>query len=253
MPDTVLKVVNVRVLRGGRLVDADLWVVNGKVVDPEVRFWDADSEETYAPQRIVDGRGGIVAPGFVDVQFNGGYGIDFSQPDVTVEQIHEVAHKLLSTGVTSFCPTVISSRPDNYRAVLATFERAISAQKERLRQQSMTNEPVADGAACMLGLHLEGPFINRERKGAHEEATLREPTKGIDSVLECYGTLENVAIVTLAPELEGAMAAIRGLRERGVVVSAGHSSATIDIAVEAVKNGVTKLTCVVERMAHRGV
>lgn len=251
MRDSVLKVENVRLLRGSRLVKADLWVVNGKVVDPEVRFWTADSEEAYGPQQIVDGRGGIVSPGFIDLQFNGGFGVDFSQTDVSVEQIREVAHKLLATGVTSFCPTVISSRPEKYRAVLATFKRAFQEQSERIEQQKMTAERVDNEAAKMLGLHLEGPFINKQRKGAHEEATLQEPVKGLESVLECYGSLENVCIVTMAPELDGAMQAIRGMADRGVIVSAGHSSATIDIAVEAVKHGVTKLTYVFIALLRR--
>ncbi|KAG7394982.1 putative N-acetylglucosamine-6-phosphate deacetylase [Phytophthora boehmeriae] len=247
--DFVLRVTNVRLLRGDKLVDADLWVVGGKVVDPEARFWTASNESDYAPGRVVDGHGGIVAPGFIEVQINGAYGFDFSSPSITDEQIELVAHNLLAAGVTAFCPTIVSSRPERYRVVMKTFHRVIAnLEKKRLQNQHLTTNN--DASAKILGLHLEGPFISPDRNGAHEKQVLQIPTNGISSLIECYGdSLDDVAIVTLAPELDGAMRTIRELRERGIVASAGHSVANIEVAMEAVENGVNMLTHIFNAMA----
>uniref|UniRef100_A0A4W5L3E1 N-acetylglucosamine-6-phosphate deacetylase n=1 Tax=Hucho hucho TaxID=62062 RepID=A0A4W5L3E1_9TELE len=109
---------NVRVLRGGKLVPTFLWVENGKIMDPQARFWRAQTAAEYGPTRVVDGRGLIVAPGFLDVQLNGAYGHDFTDMDCTPENILEVRQRLLATGVTAFCPTVISSSAETYSQVL---------------------------------------------------------------------------------------------------------------------------------------
>lgn len=247
--DAVLRVTNVRVLRDGKLIKADLWVAGGKIIDPETRFWQSTNEVDYAPHRVVDGRGGIVAPGFIELQINGAYGFDFSSPSITEEQIELVAHNLLSTGVTAFCPTLVSSRPERYRVVLDTFRRAIASIDEKRQQASF--DPAKDASAHIVGMHLEGPFISPQRKGAHEEVVLQQPKNGVASLIECYGgSLDNVAIVTLAPELEGAMTAIKELTERGIVASAGHSVANIEVAMEAVSNGVNMLTYVIWDSMH---
>lgn len=236
---SVLKVTNVRVLRGGRLEPCDLWVADGKVIDPEARFWAASSDAQHAPHRVVDGRGGVLAPGFLDVQINGAFGVDFSHPSVTEAQVEAVTRQLLASGVTGFCPTLVSSRPELYARVMPTLRGVVRRQEERER----AGQPAT--GARILGMHLEGPFISPERHGAHDTAVLREPSDGLASLVKCYGgSLDDVAIVTLAPELDGAMEAIRGLAELGVVASAGHSVASIDVAMQAVDNGVSMLTYV---------
>ncbi|CAK4157269.1 unnamed protein product [Aphanomyces euteiches] len=235
--DTTLKVENVRVLRNGKLVNTFLWVENGKIMDPQARYWKATSALEYGPGTVVDGKGMIVAPGFIDAQINGAYGRDFSDVECTPEQILQVRQKLLATGVTSFCPTVISSSQDTYAKVLDKFER--------------TNDGHLVKGANMVGLHLEGPFINKQRKGAHKEEVLTDPEEGIKSLEDRYGPLssDRVALVTLAPELKGALAAITELKQRGIVVSAGHSSANIQQAVAGVDAGVTMLTHLFNAMA----
>lgn len=234
---SVLKITNVRVLRDGRLVDCDLWAADGKIIDPETRFWTARSDAQHAPHRVVDGRGGILAPGFIDVQINGAFGFDFSHPSITEEQVESVTHHLLASGVTGFCPTLVSSNPELYAQVMPTLRCVIRRQEERQK----SDQPAT--GSLILGMHLEGPFISPERRGAHDVNVLRAPTDGVESLVQCYGgSLEDVAIVTLAPELEGAMEAIQGLKQRGIVASAGHSVATIDVAMKAVDSGVSMLT-----------
>lgn len=230
---SVLKLENVRVLRGGRLQQTYLWVADGKIVDPQARFWHARAQPQFAAHTVVNGRGCIVAPGFIELQLNGGFGHDFSRPDIAPRDILDVAQRLVATGVTAFCPTLVSSSADVYRALAPKYQRTTDAHTQR--------------AANVLGLHLEGPFINALRKGAHDERQLLAPTDALASLEQRYGTaiLEATSIVTLAPELDGAMDAIDALRRRGIVVSAGHSLATIDVAMQAAERGLSMLTYVV--------
>ncbi|KAF0697643.1 Aste57867_11692 [Aphanomyces stellatus] len=235
--DVTLKVENVRVLRGGKLTKTFLWVENGKIADPQARFWRSHSKAEYGPLKQIDGKGLILAPGFVDIQMNGAYGHDFTDVKCTAEDVLEVRQKLLATGVTSFCPTVISSAASTYAQVLSKFKR--------------TSDGHIVKGANMVGLHLEGPFINKRRKGAHKEEVLLDPIDGIESLEAVYGPLshDRVALVTLAPELKGANLAISQLVERGIVASAGHSSANIQEAIAGVEAGVTMLTHLFNAMA----
>ncbi|DBA02944.1 TPA: hypothetical protein N0F65_005971 [Lagenidium giganteum] len=232
---TVLKFENVRVLRDGKLRNEYFWVKDGKVIDPQNRFWQCATEEVHAPDQVIDGRGCIIAPGFIDVQINGGFGHDFSNPTITPKEIEYVSQCLVSTGVTAYCPTLVSSSAEVYKAVMPLYKR--------------TDDGADRKAANILGLHLEGPFINTERKGAHDERVLLAPVNGIDSLLERYGPLDEVSLITLAPELEGAPAAIAALKERGIIASAGHSRANVQTAMEAVDHGVTMITHMFNAMA----
>uniref|UniRef100_H3D163 N-acetylglucosamine-6-phosphate deacetylase n=1 Tax=Tetraodon nigroviridis TaxID=99883 RepID=H3D163_TETNG len=216
---------NGRILRDHRLQREDLWVREGRILDPEKLFFD---EQGYADKHV-DCEGSIVAPGFIDVQINGGYGIDFSQPSEDVNAgISLVARKLLEHGVTSFCPTLVTSPPSVYHKVLP-----------QVRVQSG-----GAGGAGVLGLHLEGPFISVKKRGAHPEQFLRTFRRGgLKDLLEVYGSLDKVAMVTLAPELEHSQSVVRELSQRGVaVVPGGHSVANLSQAEEAVQHGASSIT-----------
>ncbi|XP_053170910.1 N-acetylglucosamine-6-phosphate deacetylase-like, partial [Scomber japonicus] len=107
----IAQFINCRILREHQLQREDLWVRDGKILDPEKLFFD---EQGYADQRV-DCGGSIIAPGFIDVQINGGYGMDFSQPSEDVSAgVSFVAKKILEHGVTSFCPTLVTSPPAVY-------------------------------------------------------------------------------------------------------------------------------------------
>lgn len=99
-----------------------------------------------------------------------------------------------------------------------------------------------DGAG-VLGLHLEGPFISLEKKGAHPERYLQTfRSGGMEDLMEAYGGLENVAMVTLAPELPHSQSVVRELSQRGVTVSLGHSVADLSQAEDAVRHGASFIT-----------
>ncbi|KAM8844798.1 N-acetylglucosamine-6-phosphate deacetylase isoform 3-T5 [Spinachia spinachia] len=250
----ITQFINCRILRASRLQREDLWVRSGSILDPEKLFFD---EQGYADDRV-DCEGSIVAPGFIDVQINGGYGVDFSEASEDVNAgVSFVAKKILQHGVTSFCPTLVTSPAAVYHKVL------FSPPTQPSMDQSMKLPPVdnnhnenvcqvlpqvkvhhggAHGAA-VLGFHLEGPFISAEKKGAHPERFLRTfQAGGMDDLMEAYGSLDNVAMVTLAPELAGSQSVVRELCRRGVTVSLGHSVANLSQAEEAVDQGASFIT-----------
>ncbi|XP_027468290.1 N-acetylglucosamine-6-phosphate deacetylase isoform X4 [Zalophus californianus] len=220
----VLQFTNCRILRGRALLREDLWVREGRILDPEKLFF----EERRVADEQRDCGGCILAPGFIDVQINGGFGVDFSQATEDVGSgVALVARRILSHGVTSFCPTLVTSPPEVYHKVLPQI-------------------PVKSGGphgAGVLGVHLEGPFISREKRGAHPEAHLRSfEANAFHDVLATYGPLDNVRIVTLAPELGRSREVIRALAARGICVSLGHSVANLQAAEEAVQCGATFIT-----------
>ena len=133
MPRRLLRLRGGRVLRGGALVKDDIWVdrESGRVVDPMALFYAAGGRAAglYQECEELDCRGRIVAPGLVDLQFNGGFGLDFSNVrDMTgaegAARLLACRRQLLRTGVTSFCPTLISLRPDEYRALIPLLQEA---------------------------------------------------------------------------------------------------------------------------------
>ena len=95
---------------------------------------------------------------------------------------------------------------------------------------------------AILGVHAEGPFLSKDRPGAHPSEYIQSPKDGEESVLRCYEDIRNVKLVTLAPELEGSIETIRYLRSQGITVSMGHTAAHIDEAIRAVDTGATLIT-----------
>ena len=172
---------------------------------------------------ILDLDGAVVVPGFVDLQINGGHGIDLAAEP---ERLGELAALLPRYGVTAFCPTIVSSPP-------GIVERALAAWRD------WTGGGEAPGHAVPLGLHLEGPMLSPRRRGAHAERHLRLPSP---DVIDGWSPAAGVALVTLAPELPGALDVVATLVERGVVVAAGHTDASSAEMEAAVAAGVTMVT-----------
>jgi N-acetylglucosamine-6-phosphate deacetylase len=161
--------------------------------------------------------GGYIAPGWVDLQVNGAFGLDFSTDGGGVA---EVAARLPQTGVTSFLPTLITSPFEGYSERVSDVQRA----------------SLDATGANVLGIHLEGPYLNPAKCGAHNPALFR--AVDVDEIVRWAGG-DMIRIVTLASELPGALEAVRRLRRRGIVVSAGHSNATFDEALAGFEAGIT--------------
>lgn len=94
--------------------------------------------------------------------------------------------------------------------------------------------------AAILGIHVEGPFISNLKSGAHNLSNIK--TLENNNLIDTYGSLENIEIVTLAPELDGSMEVIKLLSNSGIVVSLGHTSSNMETSIQAVQNGATFIT-----------
>ncbi|XP_067640648.1 N-acetylglucosamine-6-phosphate deacetylase isoform X2 [Eurosta solidaginis] len=216
----LLQFVNCRLVRNHKLIKEDLWVRNGKIINPEPVFFD----EKQQAHRQIDCENAIIAPGYIELQINGGFGVDFSYDvDTVAEGVEKVATELIKNGVTAFCPTIVTSPPETYRKIIP---QVMGKRK----------------GAHVLGLHLEGPFISPFKKGAHPENCIKEIDKGIDSLMETYSDLSNTKIITMAPEKDPTGAVTKALTEKGITVAVGHSIANLAQGEVAVQNGVRLIT-----------
>ncbi|TDG41867.1 hypothetical protein AWZ03_011697 [Drosophila navojoa] len=220
-PQQLIQFVNCRLVRNHQLIVDDLWVRDGKIINPEPVFYD---ERATANQRI-DCGGAIIAPGYIDLQINGGYGVDFSYDKDTIEAgVRKVAVGLVASGVTSFCPTLVTSPNDSYHTILPRMPRHI------------------EGGAGILGVHAEGPFINPQKKGAHPANCIQTIDNGMETLRSTYGDLDRIKIITLAPEQVSDANVIDELVKAGITVSLGHSMASLSDGERAVRHGATLIT-----------
>ena len=165
--------------------------------------------------------GGILAPGFIDTQVNGGGGVLFNDTP-TAEAIGKIGAAHRPFGTTGFLPTLISTD-------LGTVAAAIDAARQAMEE----------AIPGVLGLHIEGPFLSAERKGIHDARKFR--TIDDDALALLTSLSEGRTLVTLAPEATNT-AMIQRLATAGVVVSAGHTNATYDDIRAALDNGLTGFT-----------
>ncbi|XP_026765030.2 N-acetylglucosamine-6-phosphate deacetylase [Galleria mellonella] len=220
---TLTRFHNCYILRDNKIIKEDLWIRDGKIENPEQIFYVEQREADLT----VNCEDLLIAPGFIDIQINGGWGVDFSYDSENVQEgLNKVAKELLSHGVTSFCPTMVTSEPEKYHKILPQIKKT----------------PGGRHGATILGVHLEGPFISPAKKGAHLDEYIRVPEKGLETMKQVYGALDDVVIVTLAPELPGATQAIKDLTKLGIKVAVGHSSAGLAQGEDAIRNGANLIT-----------
>lgn len=162
---------------------------------------------------------GLICPGFIDLQINGAFGVDVG-PDE--DDLRALSSNLPETGTTAFLPTAISWPAERYGAFLEAFDGASATRGARI-----------------LGAHIEGPFLSPKRKGAHDPDNLRLVDVGL--LKEILGS-GGVKVMTLAPELPGALEAAGLLRENGAVASVGHTNATYEETLRALDAGFSKAT-----------
>ncbi len=206
----------------GQLVLDDR-VAPGWIAIEDGRIVDVDLGEPpdRGPSSGPSGR--FIAPGFVDVHVHGGGGHDAMGGR---EALDGMARHLLRHGVTSFLPTAVTAPLDD----LVTFAEAVRAW--------LPQAPL-DGAEP-LGFNLEGPFLAAARRGAHDPTFLQVPAGADRLTLEAL--TEGLRLLTIAPELPGALELIAWLRERGVAASVGHSAATLEEARAGFRAGGTTTT-----------
>jgi N-acetylglucosamine-6-phosphate deacetylase len=167
---------------------------------------------------------GVLVPGLVDLQVNGYYGVDLGDCDPVGWA--RVVRQLPETGTTAFLPTFITAPVAELAGSLRSAQKIVAG---------------APAGARILGVHLEGPFLSPVRAGAHRQDWIVPPSPG--AVAELLGAGQGVLrLMTLAPEADGALAAVTALVTAGVVVSVGHSDATARQVADAVGAGARMVT-----------
>ncbi|MDT0162214.1 N-acetylglucosamine-6-phosphate deacetylase [Bacillus sp. AG4(2022)] len=212
---------NSRVLTEDGIIDKGyILVEDGKIKS----FGPADELGGQSADKTIElDAGATLAPGFIDLHIHGAGGADTM--DSTPEALQTIARTLPAEGTTSFLATTI------------TQERSLI---EKALANAAAYKPEGTEAE-MLGIHLEGPFINEKRKGAQPlEHILKSDVELFKAWQEKSGQL--IRLVTLAPELEGGKELVRHLAETGVIASIGHSDADYEEVSEAVEAGATHVT-----------
>jgi N-acetylglucosamine-6-phosphate deacetylase len=178
---------------------------------------------TPANARRVNARGGNIAPGFVDMHMHGVRNHDVM--DRQVASLQAMSALLPRYGVTSFVPTTVT-------APLSAVAEALQIAREAKRAEMIGAE--------ILGLHIEGPYLCAQQRGAHRLDLLRTPQP--DDIAMFSQHSDVIRSFTLAPELPGALDLIRALKERGILVSAGHTDAIDEEMERAVEAGLSHVT-----------
>ncbi|MEI6359962.1 MAG: N-acetylglucosamine-6-phosphate deacetylase [Synechococcus sp. ELA619] len=222
------------------------WLSNIRLPEGGPQLWRIgldDQDQITAVQALAPGsvaagadwQGDWLSPAGVDLQINGGLGLAFPElTDADLPQLEALLELLWRDGVDAICPTLVTCAVAPLRQALAVLRAA------RQRHGS--------GRCRLLGAHLAGPFLAHARRGAHPAIHLCAPSR--PALLERIGGFEDeIDLVTLAPELEGAGEVIGALKELGVVVSLGHSEANEAEASAAYGAGVSMLTHSLNAMA----
>ncbi len=209
------------------------YIINGKYIMPygilenvALAFEDkitGFTEEIPENAQVIDAKGGYVTAGFIDIHIHGYLGEDTS--DGSAEGIFKMANGIMKNGVTAFCPTTMTVSMEEINRALEVV-------------RSLKEESKAWQGAEILGVNLEGPFINPKKKGAQAAEHIKKP----DSKF-IIDNADIIRLATVAPEMEGGCEAIREIREKSqVVVSIGHTDANFEEAMAGIAAGATHIT-----------
>jgi N-acetylglucosamine-6-phosphate deacetylase len=176
-----------------------------------------DTRDGNLPSTVIDAD--IISPGLIDLQVNGGWG---REATADPRDIDHISRSQLQTGVTAWLPTIVTSGAETYPPLFESWPGL---------------DP--DAGSVPLGYHLEGPFLAPEKKGAHR---LEYIEAADEALFSSWLGQESIALVTLAPEREGATDRIRRLVDAGVLVSLGHTNATYEEFVAGIDAGARKAT-----------
>ena len=187
-------------------------------------------KEFYNNFKVINAQGNFVVPGFIDLHVHGGGGADTM--DGTPGSLEKIAKTHCYFGTTSFLPTTMTMRKSRIMKSLENIKEVFHK---------------GTGSAEILGVHLEGPYINPLKKGAQKESDICSPSiKEFEKINKASGGL--IKLVTIAPEIHGAIDFIKWLKKNGIYSSAGHSDASYAQVVKAVGAGLSQVTHIFNAM-----
>lgn len=211
--------VGARIFTGNQFLDNRAVVIEGSSI---ISLPENDNVVRQFPDATIHSLdGGILAPGFIDLQVNGGGGAFFTN-DTTVEALQTMLDGHRPTGTTSMLPTMISDTRNTHQAGVAAVGDAIKA-----------------GMAGVLGIHIEGPFFDLDKRGAHNSKYIREIEA--EDMAWLTAIEEFKVMLTLAPE-HAAAGQIKQLVESGIFVAAGHTNAHYEDVMAAIDEGLSGFT-----------
>ncbi|MDD5013791.1 MAG: N-acetylglucosamine-6-phosphate deacetylase [Atribacterota bacterium] len=188
------------------------------------------STATLIGAEVIEGKDKFITPGYIDIHVHGGGGSDVMDGDY--EAINQIAIAHSRFGTTSFLPTTMTMSKDKIIRSLRSICEAVKK---------------GTAGAEILGIHMEGPYINPEKKGAQKEEDIKKVS--LEEFLEFNQASGNlIRLVTIAPEMPGAIDFIRWLHQQGIIVSVGHSNATYKQVQEGIQAGLSHVTHIFNAM-----
>ncbi len=217
-------IVNGKVFLDGSFQEKTIGVEGGCI---RILPKDADLE---GGAKVYDAEGKKVVPGFLDIHTHGAVGVDVNA--ATAEELGKIGHFMATQGTTSWLCSVLTD----------TKEQTLWCIDEFKKHKKMESD-----GADLLGIHLEGPFLAKEFKGAMPEHLLRDAD--VELLKEYQKAAEgNIRYLTVSPEIEGIVDAIPAIRDLGIVVAIGHSGADYDTSMKAIENGAASCTHIFNAM-----
>ena len=217
-------IVNGKVFLDGSFQEKTIGVEGGCI---RILPKDADLE---GGAKVYDAEWKKVVPGFLDIHTHGAVGVDVNA--ATAEELGKIGHFMATQGTTSWLCSVLTD----------TKEQTLWCIDEFKKHKKLEND-----GADLLGIHLEGPFLAKEFKGAMPEHLLRDAD--VELLKEYQEAAEgNIRYLTVSPEIEGIVDAIPAVRDLGIVVAIGHSGADYDTSMKAIENGAASCTHIFNAM-----
>lgn len=211
-----------RLIISGNIILKDKIIENGiLIIEGKKISFIGEKSKTNIVHIDYDNNENYISPGFIDIHIHGSIGKDFL--DCEYEDIEKISLFLAQNGVTGYLPTIVTAPLESMRFAVEKMEKYIQNQKT---------------GAKILGIHLEGPFLNPKYKGAQREDCIIKPN--LDTLK--YLLSPNLKIMTIAPEVEGAFEIIEFLKKNNIIVSAGHTDANLDETKKAIETGVSHIT-----------
>lgn len=234
-PRTVIK--NVQVVQGSPGTENgkhDIYLSNGRI--EAIRPTGTRGAKENSDAVVIDGTGLTAAPGFIDLHIHGGRGADVL--DATEEAFATVGQYHATGGTTAYLVTTVTEKLET---TLRCVDMAARAREQRI------------GGVEVLGVHLEGPYINLAQRGCHEAGLVRPPSREENRVY--LDRAHIIRRVTLAPEIPGTLDFISDLSRQGIIASGGHSMATLEETQTAAEKGlsmITHLYCSMASITRKG-